>query len=77
MLLFACSEAVESKLLKLETSCTVMLPPTVSFLFSATAKVKFKMTQYYKTSSLFSRGLFHKGFLLVIYSFLGITLQNL
>ena len=27
-LLFVCTEAVESKLVKLETSCTVILPPT-------------------------------------------------
>ena len=30
MLLFECSEAVESKLVKLETSHRVILPPTVS-----------------------------------------------
>ena len=29
---FVCSEAVESKLVKLETSRTVILPPTVSVL---------------------------------------------
>ena len=32
MLLFLCSEAVESKLVKLETSRTVIFPPTVSVL---------------------------------------------
>ena len=32
VLLYACSEAVESKLVKLETSRTVILPPTVSVL---------------------------------------------
>ena len=32
MLLFVCSEAVESKLVKLETSHTVILPPMVSVL---------------------------------------------
>ena len=30
MLLFVCKEAVESNLVKLESSCTVILPPTVS-----------------------------------------------
>ena len=32
MLFFVCSEAVESKLVKLETSRTVIFPPTVSVL---------------------------------------------
>ena len=31
-LLFVCGEAVESKLVKLETSCTVIVPPMVSVL---------------------------------------------
>ena len=29
-ILFACSEAVESNLVKVETSCTAILPPKVS-----------------------------------------------
>ena len=33
MLLFVYSEAVESNLVKLETSCTVILPPTVSVVY--------------------------------------------
>ena len=32
MLLFVCSETAESKLVKQETSCTVILPPEVSVL---------------------------------------------
>ena len=32
MFLFVCSETVVSKLVKLETSCTVILPPIVSVL---------------------------------------------
>ena len=32
MLLYVCSEAVESELVKLETSRTVILPPLVSLL---------------------------------------------
>ena len=32
MFLFVCNEAVECKLVKLETSRTVILPPTVSVL---------------------------------------------
>ena len=32
MLLFVCSEAVESKLVKLETSRSAILPPTASVL---------------------------------------------
>ena len=32
-ILFLCSEPVEYKLVKLETSCTVILPPTVSLLW--------------------------------------------
>ena len=32
MWLFVCSEAVESRLAKLETSCTAVPPPTVSGL---------------------------------------------
>ena len=32
VLLFVCSEEVESKLVKLETSRTLILPPTVSVL---------------------------------------------
>ena len=34
MLLFVCSDAVESKLVKLETSHTVILPTTVSVLYT-------------------------------------------
>ena len=37
LLIFVCSEAVESILEKLETSCTVILRPTVSVMW----KVKF------------------------------------
>ena len=33
MLFIVCHEAAESKLVKLETSCTVILPPTVSALW--------------------------------------------
>ena len=33
MLLFVCSEAVESNLVKLEASCKVILPPMVSFFW--------------------------------------------
>ena len=33
MLLFGCSDQVESKLVKLETSHTVILPPTASVLW--------------------------------------------
>ena len=33
MMLFVCSAVVESNLDKLETSCTVILPPTVSVLW--------------------------------------------
>ena len=33
MLFFVCSEAAESKLVKLETSHTVILPPMVSVLW--------------------------------------------
>ena len=32
MLLFVCSEAVESNLVKLEASCTMILPPIMSVL---------------------------------------------
>ena len=39
MLLFVSSEAVVSKILKLETSRTVILPPMVSVLFSMVLNV--------------------------------------
>ena len=35
MLFFVCGEVVHSQLVKLETSCTVILPPTVSVLWTA------------------------------------------
>ena len=34
MLLFLCSETIEFNFIKLDTRCSVILPPTVSFLWS-------------------------------------------
>ena len=44
MMLFACSEAVESKLVKLETSHTVILPPKGECSLALGSKARFKCT---------------------------------
>ena len=62
MLLFVCSEAVESSLVKLKTSCTVMLPSIMSILVkyclpqSISALARFDR-QFSLVSSHFNAGL--------------------